>query len=143
MTPLETVRTKFAVLEPVLDERMRRLWAAAEATALGHGGIALVARATGLARGTIHQGCRELRAAGGAPEAGPPPAPPDRVRRKGGGRKSLTQHDPDLVAALEALVDPLARGDPESPLRWTTKSTYQLAAALRANGHPIGPWKVG
>ncbi len=122
-----------------MDERMRRLWAASEATALGHGGIGVVARATGLARATISNGCRELRAVA----AGAPALPPRRVRRPGGGRKPLTAHDPDLVTALEALVDPLARGDPESPLRWTTKSTYQLAATLRAQGHRIGPWKVG
>jgi hypothetical protein len=143
MTAMETISQKFATLEPVMDERMRRLWAAAEAISLGHGGITLVARGTGLARATIGRGCRELRAGAGTPEAFPPPAPPGRVRRKGGGRKPLTAHDPDLVTALEALVDPLARGDPESPLRWTTKSTYQLAATLRAQGHPVGPWKVG
>ncbi len=123
----------------MLDERARRLWAGAEALAGGHGGISLVARATGLARATISDGCREL--GGAAPEA--LPAPPGRIRRPGGGRKSLTERDPALEAALDALVDPLARGDPESPLRWTSKSTYQLAAALRAQGHPVGPWKVG
>jgi hypothetical protein len=69
--------------------------------------------------------------------------PADRSRRAGGGRKRLTERDPALVPALEALVDPLARGDPESPLRWTTKSTYHLAATLRDQGHPLGPWKVG
>ncbi len=139
MSVLETIRSKFAGLDPVMDERMRRLWAASEATALGHGGIGVVARATGLARATISNGCRELRAVA----AGAPALPPRRVRRPGGGRKPLTEQDPDLVTALEALVDPLARGDPESPLRWTTKSTYQLAATLRAQGHRIGPWKVG
>ena len=141
MTALETIRRKFELLDPVLDERARRLWAGAEALALGYGGITLVARATGLARATISDGCRELR--GEAPKPLPAAAPQGRIRRPGGGRKSLTEHDPALVAALDALVDPLARGDPESPLRWTTKSTYQLAAALRAQGHPIGPWKVG
>jgi hypothetical protein len=141
MTALETIRRKFELLDPVLDERARRLWAGAEALALGYGGITLVARATGLARATISDGCRELR--GEAPAPLPAAAPQGRIRRPGGGRKSLTEHDPALVAALDALVDPLARGDPESPLRWTTKSTYQLAAALRAQGHPIGPWKVG
>ncbi len=141
MTALETIRRKFELLDPVLDERSRRLWAGAEALAWGYGGIALVARATGLARATISDGCRELR--GGASAALPAPAPPGRIRRPGGGRKSLTERDPELAAALDALVDPLARGDPESPLRWTSKSTYQLAAALRAQGHPVGPWKVG
>jgi hypothetical protein len=141
MTALESIRRKFELLAPVLDERARRLWAGAEALALGHGGVTLVARATGLARATISDGCRELR--GEAPEPLPAPAPQGRIRRPGGGRKPLTEHDPALVAALDALVDPLARGDPESSLRWTTKSTYQLAATLRAQGHPIGPWKVG
>jgi hypothetical protein len=140
MTAVESIRYKFGLLEPVLDERRRRLWAAAEALALGHGGIAVVTRATGVARATISDGCRELQGVAAAP---PAPLPLARSRRPGGGRQSLTAHDPTLVAALEALVDPLARGDPESPLRWTTKSTYQLAATLRAQGHPIGPWKVG
>jgi transposase len=142
MTAMETIRHKFALLEPALDERRRRLWAAAEALAQGHGGIGVVAQATGLARATISNGCRELRAGTQTPAA-PAALTPGRVRRQGGGRKPLTHHDPDLVAALDALVDPLARGDPESPLRWTTKSTYQLAATLQAQGHRIGPWKVG
>src|SRR6266542_4247337 len=138
---MELIRRKFELLAPVLDERARRLWVAAEALAWGYGGITAVAQATGLARATISDGCRELR--GEAPEPLPAPAPRGGIRRRGGGRKPLTDHDPGLVAALEALVDPLARGDPESPLRWTTKSTYQLAAALRAQEHPLGPWKVG
>lgn len=145
MSTLESVREKYARLQPFLDERARRVWAAAEAASLGHGGVTLVARATGLARSTIYEGERDLR------EAAPPDAmaaAPDRgprlrrVRRPGGGRKPLTERDPELVTALEALVDPLARGDPQSPLRWTTKSTRKLAATLRAQGHPISHEKV-
>src|SRR5438045_8767881 len=97
MTALETIRHKFAWLDPVMDERLRRLWAAAEALALGHGGITLVARATGLARATISDGCREL-----CPPAGdlpPAPLPHGRVRRPGGGRKALPERAPGQGAA--------------------------------------------
>ena len=108
------LREKFAVLEVVLDERGRRLWAVTEARALGHGGQTLVAQATGLSRRTIYQGLQELEhRSGGNQEA------PQRVRSPGGGRKPLTDHDPTLLAALEALFEPTSRGDPESPLRWT------------------------
>jgi hypothetical protein len=137
MADEENVRRVFDVLRPVLNERMRRLVAAAEAQALGHGGVTLVARATGLARSTIAEGIQEL--------AAPPTAAPgeQRLRRPGGGRKPLTQHDPALLRDLEALVEPSTRGDPESPLRWTCKSLSKLATALRAQGHPISGRKVG
>src|SRR5687768_4503144 len=114
MSTLETVQRKYAALKPFLNERARRVWAATEAAALGHGGLTLVARATGLARSTIYEGQRDLRECDASAAA---PLPPGRVRRAGAGRKKLTTHDPELVAALEALVDPLARGDPQSPLR--------------------------
>lgn len=131
------LREKFAVLEAVLDERGRRLWAVTEARALGHGGQTLVAQATGLSRRTIYQGLRELEhRSGGNQEA------PQRVRSPGGGRKPLTDHDPTLLAALEALVEPTSRGDPESPLRWTCKSVRQLAAELQRQGHKVGRQKV-
>ena len=139
------VQAKYAALRPFLDERRRRLWAAGEALALGRGGVQLVAAATGLARSTLGDGLRELRAA--LPAGGPAglDAPVvadwlprvDRQRRPGGGRKPLTQHDPELLDALEALVEPTTRGDPQSPLRWTTKSTRTLAGELTRQGHPV------
>ena len=115
---------KFAALLPHLDERQRRVCAAAEARALGRGGITRVARAAGLSRPTIYQGLRDLDQ----------PPLPGRVRRAGGGRPSIRDRDPALQAALDALIEPDTRGDPESPLRWTCKSTRQLAAALTAQG---------
>jgi hypothetical protein len=135
----ETIHRKFAQLRPVMDERVCRLWAAAEALALGRGGITLVAAATGVSRKRIGAGIRELRAAATAARPEDPEAPParSRVRRPGGGRKPKTETDPTLLDDLEALVEPLTRGDPMSPLRWTCKSTHKLAAALRAQGHAV------
>jgi hypothetical protein len=136
---VEVIAEKFASLEPVLDERARRLWAAAEARAIGRGGISRVAEATGLSRITIRMGLRELN----------PSSPPlDRVasaggvRRRGGGRKPLIAHDPKLELALEILVDPVTRGDPMSPLRWTCKSAANLAAELQAQGHTVSERSV-
>lgn len=128
----ETIATKFEALRPFLDERRRRLWAAAEALALGRGGVTLVAAATGLHRNTIGEGLRELR-------AGDPAVLPSeqRVRMEGGGRKAVVERDPTLLADLEALVEPVTRGDPMSPLRWTCKSTRQLATELSERGHPV------
>jgi len=103
-----------------MDERMRRLWAGAEADALGYGGLAAVVRATGLASSTVQQGRREFRAGSKATDI-------VKVRRKGGGRRPHEEVHPELVKHLETLVDPLTRGDPESPLRWTTKSTVVLS----------------
>jgi hypothetical protein len=122
------------MLEASLNERSRRLWAASEAAALGHGGASLVARATGISRSTITRGLREARA-GEKVEEG-------RVRRAGGGRKSASAIDPSLRAALEGLVDPGSRGDPESPLQWTSKSTRALAGELSAEGHLASDWLV-
>lgn len=133
------LKQKFDVLAPFLDERQRRLWAGAEASVLGHGGITLVAQATGLSRPTVTAGLRELQAFRDAPDSVLDPA---EIRQPGAGRKPLTETDPTLLAALEALVDPLTRGDPESPLRWTCKSTTQLAQALTERGHPVSPRKV-
>src|SRR5512144_2763525 len=130
---IEKVRRKFARLSDVLDERGRRLWAAVEAEALGYGGQSLVANATGLSRVTLH---REGIEKGEDPLA-IAPCHPARIRNAGGGRKKLTQHEPALLSALEALVEPTTRGDPESPLRWTCRSTRQLAAALAAQGYRI------
>jgi hypothetical protein len=133
-----TIRAKFEALRPYLDERRRRLWAAAEAMALGHGGITAVAAATGLQRATIRVGVRELQ--GGPPTSTEPGRVADAahgVRAPGGGRKPLTTEDPTLVHDLEALVEPVTRGDPMSPLRWTCKSTRQLAAELVRQGHQV------
>lgn len=131
------VQQKFAALAPVLDERSRRLWAATEAKAIGYGGQTLLAKATGMSRNTMHIGMRELeQAPGGSAEAR------QRVRRPGGGRKRLSDHDPTLWADLQALVEPTSRGDPQSPLRWTCKSTRQLAAELQGQGHQVGRQKV-
>ena len=138
MHDVKRIKQKFAALKPFLDERLRRLWAAAEAQALGWGGIAAVASATGLSRTTIGAGRREHH----HPPAAQRAVPPGRVRRAGGGRKRRTAHDPTLLRELEALVEPLTRGDPQSPLRWTCKSTRKLAAELTACGHPIGERKV-
>ena len=123
------LKGKVSALLPYLNERQRRLFLAVEARALGHGGVARVARASGVSRPTIRQGLRELTGS---------VAPPERVRRVGGGRKALAERDPALLTDLEALVDPDTRGDPMSPLRWTCKSTRQLAGALRARGHRVG-----
>lgn len=131
------LREKFAVLDAVLNERGRRLWAVTEAKALGHGGQTLVAKATGLSRRTMYQGLRELD-----PLSGGRQAAPQRVRSPGGGRNPLPEHDPTLLADLEALVEPTSRGDPESPLRWTCKSVRQLAAELQRQGQKVGRHKV-
>jgi hypothetical protein len=117
-----------------MNERSRRQWAAAEAKELGWGGIRVVALAIGMARTTIAAGLRELALSDPrrAAEA-------TRIRRPGGGRKALTQTDPDLWAALESLIDPVTRGDPESPLRWTCKSTRRLAEELTGMHPAVGP----
>jgi hypothetical protein len=126
---IETLQAKYAGLASALTERARRLWAATEAKALGHGGIALVERATGISRSTIQRGMRELES-GETLNA-------DRSRRRGGGRKSVVEKDPSLLADLDALVEPTALGDPDSPLRWTVKSVRVLADALQALGHDV------
>ncbi|MGH2893547.1 MAG: ISAzo13 family transposase [Solirubrobacteraceae bacterium] len=125
---------KFRALAGELNERQRRLWAASEARAAGRGGIAATARATGISVPTIRKGMRELWA-GERLE-------PGRVRRRGGGRKTITEHDPTLLADLERLVDADRRGDPESLLLWTSKSVRHLADGLRGLGHEVHFTKV-
>jgi transposase len=132
----QIIREKFSALLPILDERSRRLWAAAEAKALGRGGISLVAKATGLSRTTIHQGLKELSKSASLQ------AFSGRIRAKGGGRKLMIANHPSLLQDLEALVEPTTRGDPESPLRWTCKSTRQISDALKQKGYRIGRQKV-
>lgn len=126
---------KLALVLPHLNERQRRVLLAAEAQSLGRGGISLVARAAKVSRPSIHKGLRELEET--------PQAPQRRARRPGGGRRRLKEKDPGLVTALESLVAPDTRGDPMSPLRWTCKSTRQLADTLTQQGHPVSHRVVG
>jgi len=130
-----TIRRRFRGVRRLLNERQRRLWAAAEASALGYGGVSTVARATRISRRAIHAGVRELKAGGKASPAG-------RIRGPGAGRKALTTQQPGLKASLDALVEPTARGDPQSSLRWTCRSVRRLAAELRQQGYCIGRQKV-
>ena len=126
----ELITQRFNFLAPFLNERMRRLYAAAEANAIGFGGAMAVSRATGVSRRAIAQGQKELK---------PPPVPGaskgQRIRRQGGGRKHAIEKDPQLIRDLESLVEPTARGDPESPLRWTCKSTRNLCEEMNRQGH--------
>jgi Rhodopirellula transposase DDE domain len=128
---LAAIHRRFMALRDVLDERSRRFIAAAESLSIGRGGIAAVTRATGMAGQVIRRGMEELKEASEQPV--PPPA--DRIRRPGGGRKRTVDIDKTLLRDLELLVDPMTRGDPESPLRWTCKSVRKLAAALQRKGH--------
>jgi transposase len=132
---VEWIRDKYTALVEDLDERGRRRWAAAEARSLGRGGIAAVAQATGMSDRTIRNGLREL--------AEPDGVAANRQRRMGGGRRSREQEQPELLAALESLVEATTRGDPMSPLRWTCKSTRVLAGELQQQGFQIGSSKVG
>jgi len=125
----DAIGDRFRALAGELDERRRRLWAGAEALSHGRGGLAAVVRATGISHVTVARGMREI-------EAGET-LEPGRVRRRGGGRKALTETDPTLLADLEKLIGDEARGDPESPLRWTAKSVRALASALGEQGHEI------
>jgi transposase len=120
----------------VLSERQRRIWAAAEARALPHGGVSVIAKATGLSRSTIHAGIRELVTGQEKALAG------GRSRKIGGGRKRLTDDQPEVLKALQNLIEPTTRGDPESPLRWTCKSTRKLARELQGQGFRVGDRKV-
>ena len=127
---VSAIASRFSAVSPVLDERQRRLLAAAEARAVGHGGIAAVTAATGVSGPAIRAGLRELEV--GVEATG-------RIRRPGAGRKKATEKDPTLLSALESLVEPTTRGDPMSPLRWTCKSLRKLAEELGVLGHKVGP----
>ena len=131
-TATERIVTVYKSLAPLMDERMRRQWAAAEARAYGWGGVRAVSAAIGMATNTVQRGLQELAER----EAHPDMTVSVRIRREGGGRMSQTELDPGLLLALERLIDPTTRGDPQSPLRWTCKSTPQLASELTAQGHP-------
>ena len=131
---LEAVRQKYNLLEPLMTERLRRQWAACEAQTLGRGGVHLVAQATGLSRTTIWAGQRELRRRADYPQED---LVPQRIRAPGAGRPLLKDHDPTLLAALRDLVESTTRGDPQSPLCWTSKSTRHLAEELQSQGHAV------
>jgi hypothetical protein len=130
------IRTRFEALSPAMNERLRRLWAGVEAEAYGDGGMAAVARATGMSRTTIRAGRDEIREGLVNDDGG-------YARREGAGRPRIEVANPEILTALESLVEPVTRGDPESPLRWTSKSTRKLAEELGDQGHEISPQKVG
>lgn len=136
---LQQLEAKYRSLAALMDERMRRQWAAAEARAYGWGGLRAVSGAIGMSPNTIRKGLAELDAREEHPEA---PVDPY-LRRKGSGRKRRTEADPEVAQALERLVEPMTRGDPESPLRWTCKSTTQLARELTRQKHRVSPRTVG
>ena len=133
---ITVIRQKYQTLHHRLNERTRRLWAATEANALGRGGVSIVHQAIDMDLKTIRRGLREMN----SPDA--PLLSFNRSRMEGGGRKNLTEHYADLPEALDTLIDPVMRGDPESPLRWTCKSTRLLANELHRQGYEIGPTRV-
>src|SRR5881628_1283916 len=128
---IATVQDKYDTLSPLMNERLRRRWAGCEALALGRGGISAVARATGLSPNTIKRGMREIE----TEMPGLAASLPARQRQPGGGRRRLADHDRTLIRDLKRLLEPVTRGDPMSPLLWTSKSTRHLAAELRHQGH--------
>ena len=134
-TKLQQLEVKYRSLVSLMDERMRRQWAATEARAYGWGGVRAVSGVIGMSANTISRGLAELAAR----EKDPDGLLDTHLRRKGGGRKRRSEADPELVETLERLVEPLTRGDPESPLRWTCKSTTRLAMELTQQGHAVSP----
>jgi hypothetical protein len=135
---VQWIREKYVSLSGLLNERSRRVWAATEARSLGRGGIAAVVAATGMSSATVHKGLRDLDAA----EAEGAVLAAERIRHAGGGRKRAREKQPGLIDALTLLVEPTTRGDPESALRWTCKSTYNLADELKRQGFEVGPRTV-
>lgn len=134
MSNVASIQAKYEALRPHLSELQRRLWLGAEANELGSGGVKIVADAVGVSPSTVRRGRTEITS-GEMVE-------PGRTRKPGGGRKRAEVHDDDLVAALESLIEPVTRGDPESPLRWTTLSTRNLARALQGLGHQVSDFVV-
>ena len=137
MDTAQMISSRFASVSPFLDERARRLVAAAEAKVLGYGGVSNAAKATGLSRKAIRRGLDELS------QAPLNRLPPGRIRRKGAGRKPLDAHQPGVREALESLVESTTRGDPESPLKWTCKSVRQLSSELKTLGFLCLPTESG
>lgn len=135
LAEVSKVRLKFDALRPSMDERRRRLWAAAEARSIGRGGISIVSEATGLARNTIVAGVSEIAGSG-------PVLAPESVRREGAGRRFLRDIDETLLADLNSLIEPTSRGDPQSPLRWTCRSLRNLSSELETLGHSVCPETV-
>jgi hypothetical protein len=133
---IQSIRQKYDAVQEVLHERGRRIWAASESLQLGWGGISLVEKAIGMSHTTIRRGLREIQS-GKVKNLSP-----EQSRLEGGGRKNLTAHYPDIPDALESLIDPVMRGDPESPLRWTCKSTRLLSHELNRQGYDISPSSV-
>jgi hypothetical protein len=133
MSTVDELEHKYALLFPHLNERQQHLVAALDAEQLGRGGVALISRVTGFSRPTVYRAIRGLHQR---------PLPVERIRQPGAGRKELVERDPQLIRVLETLIDPDTRGDPMSPLRWTCKSTRQLAEVLTAQGHPVSHAKV-
>lgn len=131
-SPKEALKKRYELIAPHLDERTKRLWCAAEAQSLGHGGVTQVQEVTGVSRSCITRGKHDLE-----------DAPVGRVRRPGGGRKRTVAKDPELLADLDALLEPTVRGDPMRGLRWTCKSTRKLAQELSAKGHTVGASTIG
>ncbi|NEQ62869.1 MAG: hypothetical protein F6K53_38095 [Moorea sp. SIO4A1] len=139
MSIIESLRIKFEALVPYMNEKLRRLWAASEAVALGENGIELVVFATGIGAKTVSEGIKELQQPLSSVAT---VAPSTRIRKPGGGRKSYEQSKPKLLKDLEELIDPITRGDPESPLRWTSKSTSKIAVEVTVSiVEPL--WLVG
>lgn len=139
MTDLSKVREKYKAIEPLLDERTRRIWAAIEAQAYGWGGVSKVAEATGMSRSTINIGIEELKK--GLKDKQEYQST-KQIRKRGAGRKLIETQHPKLLEELESLVDPATRGDPQSPLKWTCKSTQKLAQELTSKGYKVSVWKV-
>ena len=127
---------KYEALSPTLNERSRRVWAATEARAIGRGGPGAVAKATGISVSTIRRGLREL-------DRDEPPLPQDSIRRPGGGRKRTADTDTTLIVDLEGLIEPTVSGDPQSPLRWTSRSVRRLARELQRLGHDVSHSLIG
>jgi transposase len=136
---LDAIASKYLSLAPLMDERMRRQWAAAEARAYGWGGVRTVSSVLGMSPNTAKKGLAELTERAESPDS----PLSTRLRREGGGRKRSSESDPELVLALEQLVDPATRGDPDSSLRWTCKSTAHLAETLSEDGHAVSARTVG
>jgi len=136
----EIISKKYNLLKPFLDEKSKRLFAAAEALSIGKGNISIVSRATGISENTIKKGCNELES--GKVGTSETPIPDDKLRAPGGGRKKSVEKYPRLLPDLETLIEPTSRGDPESPLRWTSKSLRKIAEELQKMGHKVSHARV-